>query len=661
MADDPFIAKPGRIRQTGSKPGRRFTKAVMVRVEQAGGSRRANNAAFTGGRTGRGLGARFRHGLKGLDRRRVIVKIRLVTFGKGAARLAMLARARAHLSYLQRESAVNQAFEHAPPNEVGQDQALQSAEGSGRFYDLQNDSIDGMSFLSNSEEDRHQFRIIVSPEHGNELSSLKDYTRDLMRGVESDLDTKLDWIAVDHFNTGHPHTHIVLRGRDDRGQDLIIARDYIRHGFRQRAELNLMRELGPRPVREIAASLKQEMTRDRFTSLDRDLLALATDWDVKTRAARTAYDRFRAGLRLGRLKHLERMGLVQEIGEGNWRLKPDLQETLTRMGERGDIIRTMQRAHGRERERQIFDAADPAQKPITGEIIASGLRDDREGRKYLIVSATDGRHWYADIAIDHPLPRDGGIVTLFPAQSDLKPSDRTIDRIARLNRGVYSSDLHLATDGPQSEGFLTAHKRRLEALRRKNIVTREADGTWRIPQDYLSRIASAERAGVKLDVASWVSTSDLPTASSGVCLDDLLVKDISVSNAGFGKTLRDALARRRQFLLTNGFAKELSGRLVIDTQKLENLTKAAVEKQGARIAKKMSRKYLAFSRQVAGTYLHPVDLPGGRFAVVDQGKTITLVRWSHVLERYRGQPVQAQLRGMTINWTVGRSVPLSPR
>jgi type IV secretory pathway VirD2 relaxase len=34
----------------------------------------------------------------------------------------------------------------------------------------------------------------------------------VMRQMEEDLGTRLDWVAVDHFNTGHPHSHVVVRG-----------------------------------------------------------------------------------------------------------------------------------------------------------------------------------------------------------------------------------------------------------------------------------------------------------------------------------------------------------------------------------------------------------------------------------------------------------------
>jgi type IV secretory pathway VirD2 relaxase len=47
--------------------------------------------------------------------------------------------------------------------------------------------------------------------------------------MEQSFDTRLDGWLVAHVNTGHPHTHIVIRGQDDRGRDLVMARDYIAH------------------------------------------------------------------------------------------------------------------------------------------------------------------------------------------------------------------------------------------------------------------------------------------------------------------------------------------------------------------------------------------------------------------------------------------------
>ena len=102
-------------------------------------------------------------------------------------------------------------------------------------------------------------------------------------------------------------------------------------------------------------------------------------------------------------------------------------------------------------------------------------------------------------------------------------------------------------------------------------------------------------------------------------------------------------------------------RLVIDRQQLDQLTSASLEDTGKRLAKALGKKYLAFSRQITGTYVKPIDLPAGRYALVEQEGSITLVKWSMVLERYRGQQVTAQLRGRSVTWQFARTPSLPPR
>ncbi len=144
--------------------------------------------------------------------RRVVIKTRLIKLaGRG------LNAARAHLRYLQRDGVTREGLPGDP-------------------YDATNDRADGASFLNRCDGDRHQFRFIVSPDYAIDYPDLKDFTRRLMRQTEHDLDTKLDWIAVDQYNSGHPHGHIVLNGKDDRGKDLVIARDYLSQGMKDRAE-----------------------------------------------------------------------------------------------------------------------------------------------------------------------------------------------------------------------------------------------------------------------------------------------------------------------------------------------------------------------------------------------------------------------------------------
>jgi type IV secretory pathway VirD2 relaxase len=103
------------------------------------------------------------------------------------------------------------------------------------------------------------------------MADLRGFTRDLMRQVENDLETRLDWIAIDHYNTGHPHTHIIVRGVLEGGGILNIAGDYIAHGIRHRASELVTLELGHQSELELQAKLKTEVEAERWTRLDRML------------------------------------------------------------------------------------------------------------------------------------------------------------------------------------------------------------------------------------------------------------------------------------------------------------------------------------------------------------------------------------------------------
>ena len=214
-----------------------FKRRVMRAVGRAGGDPRrvAGKTSGGGGRfRTRGRGAKIAAALPRemgwrFDRntgmrvrpRRVIAKMRIVKICRLQSRAA-----RAHLRYLQREGI--------------------TFDGERQIYTALEDEADTVSFLDRGRDDRHQFRLIISPEDGAELGSLRDSTRRLMVQIERDLETTLDWVAIDHYNTGHPHTHIVIRGVTDQDKILYIAGNYITRGIRHRArELVTLRLRSP--------------------------------------------------------------------------------------------------------------------------------------------------------------------------------------------------------------------------------------------------------------------------------------------------------------------------------------------------------------------------------------------------------------------------------
>jgi type IV secretory pathway VirD2 relaxase len=159
---------------------------------------------------------------------------------------------KAHLAYLRREG-------------VTRDGAA------GRMFDAEHEDADHRGFAERCDGDRHHFRFIVSPEDAGRLSDLRAFTRGLMAQAERDLGSNLDWVGIDHWNTDNPHIHIIVRGKAEDGRDLVIARDYIGHGLRARAQNLATLELGPRSDIEIRHGLDAQVEADRWTRLDRVL------------------------------------------------------------------------------------------------------------------------------------------------------------------------------------------------------------------------------------------------------------------------------------------------------------------------------------------------------------------------------------------------------
>src|SRR5262249_30850350 len=142
--------------------------------------------------------------------------------------------------------------------------------------------------------------------------------------------------------TGHPHTHIVIRGCDDYGRDLVMARDYISHGVRARAQSLITLELGPESDLERLQKRFSEVAQERLTGLDRSLIARAKQGILAIGAAE-GHDEQQV-LRTQRLKTLERLGLAQERTRGVWQLDGRLDAKLRDLGERADKFKMMQRA-----------------------------------------------------------------------------------------------------------------------------------------------------------------------------------------------------------------------------------------------------------------------------------------------------------------------------
>ena len=644
--EDRFRPRPGKVRGHGDAGAKRFTSQVLraAKKTSGGSSRLLSRTSGQGAEKGLGhVAARVLGDRLGPRSRRVVVKARLVVHAQAAA-----GSTAAHLRYIQRDSVTREGE-------------------AGEAYSATKDVTNTGSFEARVEDDRHEFRFIVSPEDAAEIGDLRGYTRDLMARMEADLGTKLDWVAVDHWDTDNPHTHVVLRGVDETGSDLVIARDYISHGVRGRASEIATDLLGPQTEREMRERMTREVDQQRWTGLDRQLAERAQDGVIDLRELSTDSDAgFRRGLLTGRLQTLERLGLAGQQALGRWAISPAAEPTLRSMGERGDIIRTMQRAMaGAERPLSIFDG-EAAQGIVVGRVATKGLVDELQDRGFLVVDGSDGRAHYVALAPDVDLSAypTGGIVEVRATPREPRSADRAIAAQVGTD-GLYRVDRHLAETrrdaraGDDPDGYVAALVRRLEALRRAGIVERLEDGIWRVPPDYLDRAAAHEAGrfgGVAVELRSHLPVARQARAIGATWLDRALIEGTKSAPSGFGAEVRSALEKRRSFLVEEGLATRRGQRLVLARDLLATLRDREVAQAGKSLAAEtgLDHRVVADGGKVGGVYSRSVMLASGRFAMLDDGVGFSLVPWKPVLEQRLGQQVAGVLRGGAVSWDLSR-------
>ncbi len=635
---DDFVVRPGPPRARRGAGSSSFVAQVLRSAGSSG--KTLLRPARAGGRRGRGHVAARLNG-RGLNAasRRVVVKIRLVRHSEASRHTTGK-----HLGYITREG-------------VGPDGAPSPA------YDATGDTPDLGAFKERVAQDRHEFRFIVAPEDGEAIADLRGFTRSLMCHVERDLGTTLDWVAVDHWDTANPHTHIVLRGKAANGRDLVIGREYLSFGMRHCASQLATTWLGPRTELEINAGLVRETKQERWTSLDQNLQVLARRGSVQLE--RTASDgalQHQGHLR-ARLQQLTQMGLAERQGVDRWALRPDVEATLRAMGERGDILRTLQREMTDQRQRtSIFDPSRDHQV-IVGRIVTAGLADELSERKYLIVDGLDGRMHYAGLParIDLRELPTGGIVELH--SQGAKAIDRDI--LAATQAGIYRSDHALEIAKAQKladpEGTVIAHVRRLEALRRYHVVERSSDGVWQIPSDLPERARAVEARrldGPAITLRSHVAIELQTLARGATWLDQQLLtgNHPDPTTRGFPEAVRTALEKRSEFLVSEGLAQRRGPQLLLAKNLLNTLRNRELTAVAATLQAKTGLTHRAINDgdSVTGTYQRSLQLVSGRFALIGDALGFSLVPWRPVVEKQLGRSITATLHHGHVSFEWGR-------
>ena len=367
-------------------------KAIFTKLNRGGGiapassnKRMVRRGLMTRGNSFVG----FSHG------QRVVVKARYVkhkagTMGAGGGAASL----RDHLKYISRDAA----------GKDGEKAVLFNDRGEG---------ADRKGFLELCQNDRHHWRFIVSPENGHQIEDFHGYVRGVMKLVEKDLETALVWTAAVHYDTDDIHAHVIVRGVNDRGEDLVIGQDYVKEGFRRRAQ-SCNGTFGREVLEEIQKSQEKEVGALRVTSLDRFMEKQMGDSQTLDIRAKSNFGKsiFYEGLIKGRLRFLAASGLAIEHPPGIYMLKEDYHDALRLMAQKDEAVKRLYpkiQDKVRLDELSVYALKDGQGPEVTGRIVDKGIMDELYDRKFVVVEDMSAKLHLWRLVMPDPMtkPRRG--------------------------------------------------------------------------------------------------------------------------------------------------------------------------------------------------------------------------------------------------------------
>lgn len=616
-------------------------KAIFTKLHRGGN--------FAGSRSGkrmvrRGLMTRgnsfvgFSHG------QRVVVKARYVKHragsmgaGGGAASL------RDHLKYISRPAA----------GKDGEKAVL---------FNEQDDGLGRKEFLDLCQGDRHHWRFIISPENGHQIEDFHGYVRSVMRLVEKDLQTSLVWTAAVHYDTDDIHAHVIVRGVNDRGEDLVIGQDYVKEGFRRRAQEVATELLGERSLDEIRKSQEKEVEALRVTSLDRFMeKQMGEDRTLDVRAkSNFGKSLFYEGLLKGRLRFLAASGLATEQPPGVFMLKEDYQDELRKIAQKNEAVK---RLYGRVPsgldDLAVYSLKDGEGATVVGRIVDKGIMDELYDRKYIVVQDMGAKLHFVAVgdARSYDAVEKGSLVNIKPGSKSTGKADSNIKMIAEQNDGIYDAVVHRAHVEKEQQyipeedraRYVEFHLKRLETLEKNEVVQPLDSGRYQVPPDVIEKgekitkklnEREKKRFYPHLNVLSAEPLERLVHVNRKTWLDKELFKQVKKGpSIPYDVGVQQALVKRQDWLVQQDLAFiQSNGVFAMRPDALRKLDQLEVYGAGRKLADKFG---LEFSDKRAQTgqpvrYEGFVKLETGTWAVVSKGRELQLTRVQQEPKLVRG-------------------------
>lgn len=465
--------------------------------------------------------------------RRVMVKSRFVKlsgFGKYAVA--------EHLKYIARDGVDKEGRE-------------------GKMFG-ENDEYSPDILMETMPGEERQFRFIISPEDAENID-LEQYTKQLMRQMQQDLGRELYWGGVAHYNTDNPHVHIVVRGVDKRGADVMIHPDYISNGIRDRASEIATNMLGHRSEHEIITSKMKEISQLRVTGLDREIGYIKNGDTVDLN--NNGIGKMQRNRLHERLKFLQKLGVAIPIDGYKWNMADDWKKRLIEHQQYNDKMQSIEKTGIKVEHKRIFGHG-----MIQGRVAQVGLSNELYDRYYMVIETTRGEGYYVELNKfeRHEWRRHDIVSVQSGRESWGKPSDKNIQRLASENGGIYDTTTHRASIPEdtvyvghiqvEADDFVEAHRKRIGSLVRYGLAEQVSDTSWLVAPDIVEQLKIKDKEGSKtfcrVTKESAMTIQEQVSYRGNTWLDKHLDSrdQKSFAGYGFGNETKDAIRRRVLFL-----------------------------------------------------------------------------------------------------------------
>jgi len=236
------------------------------------------------------------------------------------------------------------------------------------------------------------YRWIISPDNPN--VDLNILITELIRRVEFHTGFKLDWVATNHYNTAHPHAHILINGRDLKRNKVNFSQTFLKRTLRETCRDICTEMVGVRTMEERKESFQKQINGNYYTHLDKRLNIILSGTDRITFARLCNADG--CTLLNNRLAYLQEVGLVKHDKTTNlYIFKNDWKEQLKKYSQYNTYLQGLQFLKVHPSQYAIHDIEKLG--AVTGKVVKKYYMQENSNNHAIILETKPGYFLYVPL------------------------------------------------------------------------------------------------------------------------------------------------------------------------------------------------------------------------------------------------------------------------